>query len=107
LEEEDPAMHVVLVSIQVKPDCIEAFKAATRLNHEGSVKEPGCARFDVLQDTEDATLFYLYEVYHSPAAFDAHKQTPHFFAWRDAAEPMMAHPRTRRICAGLFPDPWE
>lgn len=100
-------MYVVCVSIRVKPECVEEFKAATRLNHEGSVREPGCVRFDVLQGAEDETAFFLYEVYRSPEDFDAHKQTPHFFRWRDAAEPMMAEPRTRQIYNSVFPDPWE
>jgi (4S)-4-hydroxy-5-phosphonooxypentane-2,3-dione isomerase len=99
-------MYVVCVSIRVKPECVDAFKAATRLNHEGSVNEPGCVRFDVLQGAEDPTQFFLYEVYRSSEDFDAHKQTPHFFRWRDAAEPMMAEPRTRQLMHSLFPEPW-
>ncbi|MBW3622126.1 MAG: antibiotic biosynthesis monooxygenase [Armatimonadetes bacterium] len=100
-------MYVVSVSIKVKPERIEDFKAATRRNHEGSVREPGCLRFDVLQNAEDETHFMLYEVYRTPEDFEAHKQTPHFFQWRDAAEPMMAEPRTRNLLYSLFPDPWK
>jgi hypothetical protein len=50
-------MLVVLVSVHVKPEAVEAFKAATRANAAESVKEPGIARFDVLEQADDATRF--------------------------------------------------
>jgi quinol monooxygenase YgiN len=100
-------MFVVNVSIRVKPDKIEEFKEATRRNHEGSVKEPGCLRFDALQGAEDETLFCLYEVYRAAADLDAHRETEHFKRWRETAEPLMAEPRTRIFYNSVFPDPWE
>lgn len=39
--------------------------------------EPGCLRFDVLQDAEDPATYYFYEVYRDEAAQQAHMQTPH------------------------------
>jgi len=39
-------MVVMHVFIQVKPEYIEAFKAATVENGRNSVQEPGIARFD-------------------------------------------------------------
>ncbi len=60
-------MHVTLVHVKVKPERVEDFVAATRANHEGSVREPGNRRFDVLQDPADPTRFLLYEVYASEA----------------------------------------
>ena len=100
-------MYIVCVTIKVKPEHVQDFIEATRHNHEGSVQEPGCVRFDVLQGAEDPAQFFLYEVYRTPEDFDAHKQTPHFSRWRDTAEPMMAEPRTRALYHGVFPDPWQ
>ena len=40
--------------------------------------EPGCLRFDVLNDLEDPNKFYFYEVYKDEAARLAHRETPHF-----------------------------
>ncbi len=45
-------MYIVHVFIEVKPDFIEAFKAVSLTNAMASVREPGIARFDVLQDAE-------------------------------------------------------
>jgi autoinducer 2-degrading protein len=100
-------MFVVCVTIKIKADQVEAFAAATRLNHEGSVQEPGVLRFDVLQGAEDQTQFFLYEVYRGPEDFDAHKQTAHFAKWRDAVEGMMEVPRTRVTYQSLYPEPWK
>lgn len=96
-------MHVTLVHVHVKPDRVEDFIAASRANHEGSVKEPGNRRFDVLQDPTDPTRFLLYEAYASPADAAAHKDTPHYKAWRDAVADMMAEPRLGVPYVGLMP----
>ena len=54
-------MHVTLVHVHVKPADIEAFIAASRANHEASVREPRNRRFDVLQNPKDAGHFILYQ----------------------------------------------
>jgi autoinducer 2-degrading protein len=97
-------MHVTLVHVSVKPDCVVAFVAATRANHEASVREPGNRRFDVLQNPEDPARFILYEAYASAEDAAAHKQTPHYAAWRDAVADMMAEPRKGVPMNGLFPE---
>jgi autoinducer 2-degrading protein len=96
-------MHVTLVHVHVKPDCIDAFIAATRINHEASVDEPGNRRFDVLQNPEDAARFMLYEAYGTAADAAAHKQTAHYAAWRDAVAEMMAEPRKGVPMNALYP----
>lgn len=96
-------MHVTLVHIRVKPGTIAAFIAATQLNHEASIKEPGTRRFDVLQSPDDPMRFVLYEAYATAADAAAHKQTAHYAAWRDAVAAMMAEPRRGEPMAGLFP----
>lgn len=87
-------MLIVLVNVHVKPDCIEAFRAATLENARQSVQEPGIARFDVLQAAEDQARFVLVEAYRTPDAPAQHKATAHYAKWRDAVAPMMAEPRT-------------
>jgi autoinducer 2-degrading protein len=96
-------MHVTLVYIHVNPDRIEEFIAATRANHEASVREPGNRRFDVLQSAEDPARFVLYEAYASAADAAAHKNTRHYTAWRDRVADMMAEPRRGVPYTGLLP----
>lgn len=96
-------MHVTLVNVSVKPGRVNDFIEASRANHEGSVREPGNRRFDILQDPGDPTRFILYEAYVSADDAAAHKQTPHYLAWRDAVAEMMAEPRQGIPYNGLFP----
>lgn len=100
-------MLVVHVHVHVKPECVEAFQTATLANARASVREPGIARFDVVQQADDPTRFVLVEVYRTPAAPAAHKETAHYAAWRDAVAPMMAEPRTSVKFGNVFPDDTE
>jgi (4S)-4-hydroxy-5-phosphonooxypentane-2,3-dione isomerase len=96
-------MHVTLVHIQVKPEHVAEFLAATRRNHEASIREPGNRRFDVLQLSDDPCRFLLYEAYATAADAAAHKQTAHYAAWRDTVAPWMAAPRRGEPLTGLLP----
>ena len=97
-------MLVVHVHVHVKSEYIEAFKAASVANAKASVHEPGIARFDVVQQQDDPAKFVLVEAYRTADAPAAHKETPHYQAWRDAVAPMMAEPRSSVKYANLFPE---
>jgi quinol monooxygenase YgiN len=97
-------MLVVHVHVQVKPECVEAFQAATLANARASVQEPGIARFDVMQQADDPTRFVLVEAYRTAAAPAQHKETAHYATWRDTVAPMMAVPRTSVKLANVFPE---
>lgn len=97
-------MLIVQVFVHVREDRVEAFKAATVENAGNSVREPGIARFDVVQQTDDPTRFVLVEVYRTPEAPARHKETAHYRKWRDAVEEMMAEPRTSVRYTNVFPD---
>lgn len=96
-------MHVTLVHVQVKPEYIDDFIAATRLNHQASVLETGNRRFDVLQSPENPGQFILYEAYATAEDAAAHKETAHYLAWRDMVADWMAEPRQGVRYHGLFP----
>lgn len=96
-------MHITLVHVHVKPQHVEDFIAATRLNHLASVQEAGNRRFDVLQSPEDPSRFVLYEAYVSAEDAAAHKQTTHYLTWRDTVADWMATPRQGLSYNGLFP----
>ena len=87
-------LHVVLVHVHVQPHLVEAFRGATLANACESVKEPGVARFDVVQDTDTPTRFVMIEAYHGSEGAAAHKETAHYRKWRDTVASMMAEPRT-------------
>jgi len=98
-------MLIVFVHVRVKFESVADFRQVTIENASASVHEPGIARFDVVEQQDDATRFVLIEVYRTPDAAAAHKETAHYAKWRDAVAPMMAEPRQSVKYNAAFPDP--
>lgn len=96
-------MLVVHVHISVKPECVAAFQEATLANSRESLKEPGIARFDLVQRTDAPDRFVLVEAYRTVEAPARHKETRHYQIWRDAVAPMMAEPRASVKFTSLHP----
>ncbi len=98
------SMIALFVSFNVKPERRDQFLAAAEDDSTCSVRdEPGCMRFDVLQDANDDNRFYFYEVYRDDAAYQAHTQAAHYARWRAAAAEVLAEPASRTNGAVLFP----
>jgi quinol monooxygenase YgiN len=87
-------MLIVHVHVHVKPESVDAFKAATIENARNSMQEPGIARFDVFQQQDDLTRFVIVEAFRSADAPAAHRDSLHYQVWRDAVADMMAEPRS-------------
>jgi quinol monooxygenase YgiN len=88
----------------MQPEHRAAFLESMLDDARGSVNdEPGCFRFDVLQDDQDPNTIYLYEVYRDRAAFDAHCQAPHFIRWRDTVKDWYAGPIALVTFSPIFP----
>ena len=97
-------MLIVHVHVHVKPEHVDAFRAASLENARNSVQEPGVARFDVIQQADDPTRFILVEVYRTADDPARHKETAHYQTWRDTVAEMMAEPRSAVKFANVFPD---
>lgn len=95
---------IVHVHVQVKEGAQEAFRIASLANAGASRRETGVVRFDLLEDRDDASRFVLVEIYEDAAAAAAHKDTPHYAAWRDAVSSMMAEPRRSVKYVNVSPD---
>jgi quinol monooxygenase YgiN len=96
-------MFVVIVQAHVKPEFIQAFTNFTVNNASLSIHEPGIARFDFYQQSDDPTRFVLIEIYRSEDAPSKHRDTAHYAEWRDAVAEMMIEPRTKTTYGILFP----
>lgn len=99
-------MFIVHVFCHVKPEFVNVFKALCVENARNSVQEPGIARFDVIQQTDDPTRFVLVEVYRTPEDPTKHKETAHYATWAEevAAQDMLVEPRSKLIYNNVFPD---
>ena len=97
-------MVVLHVTVQVKPEHVSQFLEQVRYDAEHSEKdEPGCLRFDVIQDWDDPNRFYYYEVYRGEAALEAHRQTLHFKHYAETVQPWLATPPERRFGKNVIP----
>ena len=97
-------MYAIFVTVKVKPDKRQQFLEVIEHDTIASERdEPGCMRFNVLQDADDENTYYFYEVYKDETAFQAHTQTPHLQAWRAAAAEVLVAPSTRITTRSVFP----
>ena len=65
-------MYVIIVPIQIAQGHREEFLEALMVDAKGANNdEPGCLRFDVIQDAEDENRIWLYDRQRS---FKAHKR---------------------------------
>ncbi len=96
-------MHILHVYIHVKPDRLDDFQRATIENATASRQEPGCTRFDVMQQLDDPTRFVLEEAYRDEQSLAAHRETPHYHAWIDRVTDILAEPRTRTAYRNVHP----
>lgn len=98
-------MDILLVEVNVKPERLNDFLDLIKYDAEHSENdEPGCLRFDVLQDTEDPHKFFYYEVYKDEAARQAHRETPHFKKYAEESADMMAGPVVRHMVRNAVPN---
>src|SRR5205085_7659433 len=95
-------MLAMWVKVRVKPDARERFLKAIEVDALGSERdEPGCMRFNVLQDGQDQNVYYFYEVYRDEAAVEAHRAAPHCAVWRAAEDTLDGAPAAAR-CQPVF-----
>ena len=96
-------MIALWVRVKIKPEMRQRFLNAIEVDALGSERdEPGCARFNVLQDASDENVYYFYEVYADEAALEAHRAAPHYAVWREAAD-TLAEPTQRIETRTVFP----
>ena len=83
--------YVVAVEFHLKPGAAEAFRPIIRAQARNSLeRETGCLQFDVCFDPDDESRVFLYEIYRTPADFDAHKATDHYATFTEAVTPLVA-----------------
>src|SRR5919199_62871 len=67
-------MLALIVTAKIKPAERERFLSVIEDDAICSVRdEPGCVRFEVLQDRDDQDTYYFFEVYKDEAALPAHR----------------------------------
>jgi hypothetical protein len=63
-------MLAMWVKVRVKPGERERFLKAIEVDALGSERdEPGCLRFNVLQDRQDQNIYYFFDAAYSPERY--------------------------------------
>ena len=97
-------MDARFITVKVKPELRDRFLEAIEHDATHSVSdEPGCLRFEVLQDTSDPDTYYFFEVYADEAAANAHRETPHYAVWSEASKEVLQQPVERLLTTPVFP----
>jgi quinol monooxygenase YgiN len=97
-------MISIFVTIRIKEGFAEQFTEASFGDAQGSTRdEPGCFRFDILNNSEDPNLFHLYEVYADEAALGAHREAPHYKEWRSTVQDWFDGDLERVMMTTVFP----
>ena len=90
----------IQVTLKLHPGQAEAFRPHILANAEAAVRdEPECHDFQVFQAKDDPDTFLLFEVYTNAAALDVHRQTPHYQAFYEAANELIAEKEIRLLDA--------
>ena len=103
-------MFAIFVTLKIKSQYLKNFREASFGDAEGSVKdEPGCFRFDVLQNSKKDNIFHLYEVYEDKVAFEIHQETQHFKKWFLLVQPWLDGEADTVTMNTIFPSSqgWE
>ena len=75
-------MYIVIAPVQIKAGHRTEYLADMREQARGfACEEPGCLRFDVIQDAGDPNRIWLYEVFKDEVAFQQHVQSPRLIKW--------------------------
>ena len=80
-------MLAIWMKVKIKAAMRDKFLTAIEADALASERdEPGCLRFNVLQDEKNENVYYFYEVFKDRAALEAHFKTPHYATWRGVAD---------------------
>ncbi len=95
---------VVLAEFTAPPEQLDAFLELCAFDSTASVRdEPGCHRFDVLTDPDEPGAVVLHEIYADHAAYEAHRQTPHYATFADGVQRLGITLRRVRLLSHRHP----
>jgi quinol monooxygenase YgiN len=88
---EEPRMpYVRIAELEIDPARLEAYKAAVREEMEASVRvEPGVLAIYAVAEKESPTRLRFFEMYADEAAYNAHRDSPHFRKYVEATKDMI------------------
>ena len=74
-------MYTVIGFTKVLPEHVDDYIENMRVCAEKTNLEPGCIRYEVMQDLEDPTMMCLFQVFKDEVAYLAHQEAEHHKVW--------------------------
>jgi quinol monooxygenase YgiN len=99
---QSPGAYVNSVDLDIVPAEMEKYMAALKENGAAAVTEPGCREFNIHVQANNPNHVFIYEVYDSAAALEAHRATPHFKKYAATTANMVAKRDVRAMTAVAF-----
>jgi quinol monooxygenase YgiN len=91
-------MYTIVVEFRVDPQNRKPFRQAVHRQAANSLElEPQCRCFDVSEDSQDPSLFFLYELYDDEAAFRHHLKSNHFKAFDETVAGWVESKRVKTL----------
>lgn len=82
---------VRIALLRIKPEFLTAFTKAVREGMRAALRrEPGVIALYAVADSQDPTKLTFFEMYVDEAAYQQHRQTPHFQKYFRTTQPMIA-----------------
>jgi autoinducer 2-degrading protein len=78
-------MYAILNIIKVRQEYLDQFLSGVYEHARHSSAEPGCIRYEVMQDVIDKQTICLYEVFRDEAAFRQHLTYDYYRTWMETS----------------------
>ena len=96
-------MYIVFSTNKIKAEHLDEFLAQVRIHAANSNAEPGCVRYDVMQDADDPQTICLHEVFRDEDAFHAHQTYDFYKDWMTRSKDWRhAEHRVRHVLDYVF-----
>jgi quinol monooxygenase YgiN len=88
--QETQERYVQIAEIEIRPDQLEAYKAAVAEHAETAIHvEPGVLVLYAVAEKDNPTQIRVFELYASTDAYRAHLDAPHFKKYKATTEKMV------------------
>ena len=95
---------IVTATIIARPDTTALLQQALLTLVRATRLEPGCLRYDLLENLQDPAYFAMYEEWKDTTTFEAHQQTAHLRHYAEQATPLLAEPMTVQVFRTVGPE---
>lgn len=87
---QDNNLFIRIAKLQIDSTQLESYNAALKEEIKTSVQiEPGVLTLYAVADKSNPSSIIIFEIYASEAAYNAHRETPHFIKYKNITKEMV------------------